>query len=64
MLTIISFTSISAMCIDMSELEFGEVVGRGSFATVHRGSWKGHDVALKKMKSTFGAMPRCNLLYI
>ena len=38
------------MCIDMSELEFGEVVGRGSFATVHRGSWKGHDVALKKMR--------------
>lgn len=33
--------------VDMKELEFGPVVGRGSFAEVHKGKWKGQEVALK-----------------
>ena len=32
----------------MKELEFGPVIGRGSFAEVHRGKWK-REVALKRI---------------
>ena len=35
------------LCVDMKELEFGNVIGRGSFAVVYRGCWPGKDVALK-----------------
>ena len=36
--------------VDMKQLEFGPVVGRGSFAEVHRGKWKGQEVALKRIR--------------
>ena len=34
----------------MKDLEFGGVLGRGSFATVHRGIWRGMEVALKRIR--------------
>ena len=42
------------MCQDFT---FGAVVGRGSFATVHRGTWKGidHEVALKRIRMPCGS---------
>ena len=33
--------------IKMTDVTFKEIVGRGSFSVVHRGTWKGKDVALK-----------------
>jgi predicted Ser/Thr protein kinase len=48
---IITFTELS---VDMRELEFGNVIGRGSFAVVYRGCWKGKDVALKQIRVPCG----------
>ncbi len=36
--------------VDYQDLEIGDVVGKGSFATVHKGKWKGQDVALKRLR--------------
>ena len=33
---------------------FGEVVGQGTFGVVHRGIWKGIDVAIKRIKLPSG----------
>ena len=38
----------------MRELEFGSVIGRGSFAVVYRGCWQGKDVALKQIRVPCG----------
>ena len=43
------------LCVDMKDLEFGIVVGRGSFAAVHRGTWKGAEVALKRIRIPCGS---------
>ena len=43
------------LCVDMKDLEFGTVVGRGSFATVHRGIWRGTAVALKQIRMLSGS---------
>ena len=40
--------------MDMKELEFGSVIGRGSFAVVYRGCWQGKDVALKQIRVPCG----------
>lgn len=37
--------------ININELEFGELLGTGSFGQVHRGTWKGTEVAIKKIIS-------------
>ena len=39
----------------MKDLKFGAVVGRGSFATVHRGTWRGIEVALKRIRMPCGS---------
>ena len=39
----------------MKDLEFGTVVGRGSFATVHRGIRRGTAVALKQIRMPSGS---------
>lgn len=49
------------LCVDMKDLEFGSV-GRGSFAAVHHGTWKGTEVALKRSECLVVAMsqlPTC-----
>ena len=38
----------------MKDLEFGDVIGRGSFAIVYRGRWQGKDVALKQIRVPCG----------
>ena len=38
----------------MKDLEFGDVIGRGSFAVVYRGCWQGKDVALKQIRVPCG----------
>lgn len=41
----------------MKTLEFGEVIGRGTFAEVHKGKWNGQEVALKRMRLPPGSDP-------
>lgn len=36
--------------IPIKELGFGKIIGQGSFGVVHKGVYKGSDVALKSMK--------------
>ena len=38
----------------MKDLEFSNVIGRGSFAVVYRGCWRGKDVALKQIRVPCG----------
>jgi hypothetical protein len=40
-------TQTSDWNIDPTEIELGKVIGQGSFGFVHRGSWRGADVAVK-----------------
>lgn len=39
-----------AFMVEFQDLQIGNVIGRGSFATVNRGKWQGKDVALKRIK--------------
>lgn len=41
----------------MDTLEFGEIIGRGSFADMHKGRWKEQEVALKGMRLPPGSDP-------
>lgn len=36
--------------VDMKDIEFGKVIGRGNFAVVYRGFWHGKEVALKSIQ--------------
>ena len=36
--------------IPFEDLQFEDVIGKGAFATVYKGSWKGRVVALKTLK--------------
>ena len=45
-----NFIALAAQIVKFQELEIGEVIGRGSFATVNRGKWKGKDVAVKRIR--------------
>ncbi|EKX47179.1 hypothetical protein GUITHDRAFT_86483 [Guillardia theta CCMP2712] len=36
--------------IEFSDIELGEVIGEGGFSVVHKGTWKGMSVAVKKLK--------------
>lgn len=36
------------------EIQFGELVGRGSFASLHKGVWRGQTVALKRIQILSG----------
>eukprot|EP00727_Mastigamoeba_balamuthi_P004347 m51a1_g13910 putative serine-threonine protein (1906) ;mRNA; r:772429-786691 len=37
--------------LDYDELEFGPVIGEGTFGTVYKGRWRGTDVAIKQIRS-------------
>ena len=39
----------AASQVPIKQLHFGEVIGRGSFGKVHKGTWKGLTVALKSI---------------
>ena len=41
----------------MDTLQFGEIIGRGSFAEVRKGKWKEQEVALKHMRLPPGSDP-------
>ena len=40
---------------NFKDIHFGSVIGRGSFAVVHKGSWKGIEVALKRIQLPVGS---------
>ena len=35
--------------VEKHELKFDEVIGQGSYGTVHKGIWRGETVALKRL---------------
>ena len=45
------------LLVDMDTLDFEEIIGRGSFAEVHKGRWKEQEVALKRMRLPPGSDP-------
>ena len=49
------FVPIEGLCVDIKDIKFDEIVGRGSFATVRHGRWQGRDVALKRIRLPNGA---------
>lgn len=40
--------------VPYEELQFKEIIGRGTFGEVYRGEWKGEEVALKKINIPIG----------
>ena len=55
-------TAIKDQSVDIKDLEFGPVVGRGSFASVHRGIWNGTEVALKRIRVPYVSCATVNSL--
>ncbi|XP_020236594.1 serine/threonine-protein kinase STY13 [Cajanus cajan] len=51
--TITEQAKINGWYIDPSEIELGEKVGKGTTAEIHRGTWRGYDVAVKCMSESF-----------
>ena len=45
---------IGGLLIGKSEIEIGDVIGKGSFGVVNKGRWKGKVVALKRIRLTGG----------
>lgn len=37
------------LVVHHAEIEFGQLIGCGSFGSVYQGKWKGKDVALKQI---------------
>lgn len=42
-----SFSFVPELFVDFDEVEFGDVIGRGSYAVVYKGNWRNNTVALK-----------------
>ena len=40
--------------VDYSEIQIGDLIGRGSYGTVHKGVWNGETVALKQVSIPAG----------
>ncbi len=38
--------------VDYQDIQFGELIGRGSYGAVHKGVWRGNTVALKRIPIT------------
>ena len=41
---------IGGLLVQKSEVEMGDVIGKGSFGIVNKGKWKGKVVALKRIR--------------
>ena len=42
------------LLISSKEIQFGKLIGRGSFGSVYEGRWKGKEVALKRIEIPVG----------
>ena len=49
------------LLVPYKELQFKQVVGRGSFGEVYRGEWNGRDVALKRIPIPSGE-DKCKMI--
>ena len=45
------FTELS---VKYTDIQFGQLIGRGSFGSVYQGRWKGKSVALKRISIPLG----------
>ncbi|KAK7410171.1 hypothetical protein VNO78_00741 [Psophocarpus tetragonolobus] len=51
--TVIDQAKINGWYINSSEIQMGEKIGQGTTAEIHRGTWRGLDVAVKCMSTAF-----------
>ena len=56
-ITAYAFQCLLELCADMKDIQFGKIIGRGSFAVVYRGTWLGKEVALKRIQLPSGSDP-------
>ena len=54
LLSLYCYTGSIDWVVDHKEIVYGGMIGRGSFGTVHKGTWKGRKVALKKINIPSG----------
>lgn len=40
------------LSVDYQEIQFGELIGRGCYGSVHKGLWRGETVALKTYRNS------------
>ncbi|RDX84607.1 putative serine/threonine-protein kinase SIS8, partial [Mucuna pruriens] len=53
LMAIVDQAKINGWYINPSEIELGEKIGQGTTADIHRGTWRGFDVAVKCMSVSF-----------
>jgi len=46
----VALSTFSGDRIEFKDIELGDTIGEGGYATVYRGKWKGHIVAVKQVK--------------
>ena len=57
----INYDAFKDLSVPYKELQFKQVVGRGSFGEVYRGEWNGQDVALKRIAIPAGE-EKCKMI--
>ncbi|MQM17760.1 hypothetical protein Taro_050738 [Colocasia esculenta] len=55
----LSHAKLSGWCIEPHEIELHEKIGQGTTADIYRGSWRGLDVAVKWIHSTYFCSNPC-----
>ncbi|QCE16364.1 serine/threonine-protein kinase STY17-like isoform X2 [Vigna unguiculata] len=53
LIPIVDQAKINGWFINPSEIQLGEKIGQGTTAEIHRGTWRGFDVAVKCMSDSF-----------
>ena len=48
------FNSFEDLLVPYEQLQFKELIGRGTFGEVHRGEWRSQEVALKRINIPMG----------
>lgn len=53
-LSILLSTDIATVTISEEDVELKGIIGKGQFGTVHKGTWKGMQVAIKCIAKGYG----------